>query len=200
MNGGPQGEEKNMKGLSFSEPMVKAWMEGRKTVTRRLVKMVSRKGCVWCEGKKPYEWVEAGGDISGYDYSRPCRCISSPYRPGETVYIKETWADVSGKIKGAVYKATNPDQGYSWKSPRFMPEWATRSHALIVSVRPERVRDITEEEAMREGMNPTGFRSKTEGIAGYEHRLDFYTLWESLHSGSWERNDWVWRIELEKMK
>ena len=31
------GGEEIMKGLSFSEPMVKAWLEGRKDLTRRLI-------------------------------------------------------------------------------------------------------------------------------------------------------------------
>ncbi len=48
--------------------------------------------CPWCEGKG-YEWVECG-DLSGYDYREPCRCILNrrPFLPGEKCYLREAWA------------------------------------------------------------------------------------------------------------
>ncbi len=69
-----------------------------------------------------------------------------------------------------------------------MPEWAARSHALIVSVRPERIQEITFQDLEREGFSGELNAASSE----------FIGIWESLHPGSWERNDWVWRIELEK--
>ena len=189
-----------MKGLSFSEPMMKAWMEGNKTVTRRLIKV-------------------AGVPVTS---EASAKYVKPRYRPGEIVYIKETWR-LSGHFDGAdcpCYRVDNMckcgksallavDGPYTkWKSPRFMPEWASRSHARIVSVRPERVQEITPEEVKKEGLiirdfagvgvlACLGFTPETyiESVA----LMEFEGLWNSLHPGSWDRNDWVWRIELEKL-
>jgi hypothetical protein len=142
------------------------------------------------------------------------REIKAHYLPGETVYIKETWGDIDYDQQ-IVYKAECSDDalcvfkslGGKWKSPLFMPEWAARSHARIVSVRPERVQEITPDEVKKEGLlvqdfagmgvlSLLGFTPETymESVAMQEYQY----LWESLYPGSWERNDWVWRIELEK--
>ena len=204
-----------MKGLIFSEPMVKVWLEGNKTVTRRLM------------NPQPLERSQYGGmniygqaifyppdDLEDTDDS----CLRKPrYLPGETVYIKETWAHVSvpdgttARKNIIVYKADNP-QGVCvpnmWKSPRFMPERFSRSHALIVSVRPERVKEIGFDELLKEGLevdtearyvfNEDGVPIDCYPEPDPSTLLDqFVTLWESLHPGSWERNDWVWRNELE---
>lgn len=206
-----------MKGLSFSEPMVIAWLEGRKTVTRRLVGLRFGFSTFLADGELR--------DAKGYK-------IKPRYLPGETVYIKEKWRvgawdeqenkvcidyaadgfarkewlsvpdpDVFEKIwiqstdqarkKGF---STDTDGKYhwgpgqgptSWRSPMFMPEWASRSHAVIKSVRPERIQAITTEEVILEGVTS---------------RLSFAGLWETIHPGSWEKNSWVWRYELEKLK
>ena len=190
-----------MKGLIFSAPMMLAWLAGKKTVSRRLI------------NPQPYRVNEYAWNFSGViggkimldaDFLKTAR-----YQSGESVYIKETWhcddpaaaQDIMSRGEGLFYKAGMAEQEasmFKWKSPRFMSEWASRSHALIVSVRPEKIREITEEEAKLEGVNLEDFRSNTEGISGYEYRLDFYRLWNALHPGSWERNEFCWRYELEK--
>jgi hypothetical protein len=201
-----------MKGLLFSEPMVKAWMDGRKTLTRRLIKVSSEMelGYTHCMGPTI---------LDVHFYGAADDCIVKPrYFPGETVYIKETWAQHPTAIECGYptifYKQRGdtllPDN--KWKSPRFMPEWASRIHALIVSVRPERVQEITGEDATREGcikrfVHPCGpgqpsVAAQEVWSYGKSEASDpvsaFEMLWESLHPGSWERNDWVWRIELER--
>ncbi len=187
-----------MKGLIFSEPMVRAWLAGNKTVTRRLIKpQPPIRGIEACHYSRT-GWAETG------DYGCSCIPFPCPYRPGETVYIKETWQKFDhpyGDVPPALYKADDEAGHISggWKSPRFMPEWASRSKALIKSVRPERIQDITEEDARREGLQewypPPGkvMRPATSNV------IRFNNLWDSLHPGSWERNDWAWRIELEKL-
>jgi len=191
-----------MKGLLFSEPMVKAWMAGNKTVTRRLM--------------NPQPVGIYKGVAFAYKMGPLVKIIKPRYRPGEKVYIKETWRetwsggspdhgyevgveyrarlDVSHGYMGKTAKVPEMHHGYkltksgraAWRSPRFMFEWASRSHARIISVRPERVQEITNTEAVKEGFP-------------FQPLSNFQSIWESLHPGSWERNDWVWRIELEKM-
>lgn len=192
-----------MRGLSFSGPMVVAWLEGNKSITRRL--MNPQPDIVVGDQLQADVWYAADFGDAGGD---PDRELLPRYNPGETIYIKEKWriyedgADSSIKIQYAsdlticlwihpwkriFNRYINQKNPYRWRSPMMMPEWASRSHALIKSVRPERIKEITIEESMKEGFT-------LPLVCG------FIPLWESLHPGSWDRNDWIWRYELEKLK
>jgi len=189
-----------MKGLSFSAPMVIAWMEGRKLVTRRLMNpqpVFDENGGVWyphSAARKAFHYASESHFRKGVavDFGRVLT--------GETVYIKETWQN--NPFGGIVYKAGSgivDCDGRGWKSPRFMPEWAARSHALIVSVRPERVQEISGFEAVLEGFGKGIPEFELLHYGGYKKaRKEFIETWESLHPGSWEKNEWCWRIELNK--
>jgi len=229
-----------MKGLSLSTPMVIAWNEGRKTVTRRLMNPQPSLPFDFTQdgqGHRSYvsdatfKFFKEDTMLGGWWFSVP-GMSSGPYKPrylpGETVYIKEAWMAATpdgGESFGILYRATlskpwtdvqwqqsfKPDnraEKYfngkeAWRSPRFMPEWASRSHARIVSVRPERIQEITEEEAKREGFAV----SYEEVVVEYDQirqepifaRENFQTLWETLHPGSWEKNEFVFRYALEKI-
>ncbi len=203
-----------MKGLSFSETMVKAWMECRKSVTRRLIKKANHPldgpaGAVHPAKESGYIAWWPGNVSPEFTKKAYAHGFKPPYLLGETVYIKE--AGFCCHTDGVRYKADggpNFNLHQPWKSPRFMPEWASRSHALIVSARPERVQEITPEEVKKEGLVVQDFagigvlsllgltpETYMESVAMQK----FEALWESIHPGSWERNDWVWRIELEKL-
>jgi len=177
-----------MKGLIFSAPMMKSWLAGNKTVTRRLM--------------NPQPDMVRYGIAHKFATTHPFDeppIINPPYHPGETVYIKEVWGihkAFDGKAVGlglVYYRADYftgtgiPGQDVpiiKWKSPRFMPEWASRSNALIVSVRPEQLNDMTPDEFILEG---------------FQSSDDFIGLWTKLH-GIWTPHTWVWRIELEKLQ
>lgn len=197
-----------MKGLSLSGQMIVPWLAGNKTVTRRLMNPQPTESVecihgIWCE-----QWDVERGD--GY-VDQDARPLKQRYFPGETVYIKETWGvgeysnphpiDILNNTAPVRYKCGYERDGgeiVKWKSPRFMPERAARSHALIVSVRPERVQEITEGEAIREGVKADPVMIDGVPPVRYFCRDSFRRLWMNLHPGSWERNDWVWRIELKK--
>ena len=108
-------------------------------------------------------------------------------------------------------------QGERWRPSIHMPRWASRITLEIVSVRVERVREITEEDARAEGGSPCtwfiprGKENDTDchvdisGLPGYPHERPSYknafaNLWESIHGpGSWEQNPWVWVIEFGRI-
>jgi hypothetical protein len=91
----------------------------------------------------------------------PVKC---PYgQPGNHLYVKETFCDLGAGDNRIIYKATFDDltaemmkqSGHGlpiWKPSIFMPRWASRITLEIVNIRVERVQDISEEDAIAEGI------------------------------------------------
>ncbi len=201
-----------MKGLTFSEPMMVQWLAGNKSLTRRLMNpqpvFYEDGGCYYPFPPLLFlhqpQTVKKWRHYATEDHFRKGVAVDfSKYCTDETVYIKETWRTYAGEDDSEYehpsveYKSDNPGKypDLKYKSPRFMPEWASRSHAMIKSVRPERIQEITVEEIIKEGFSTT----LREHEACCDLKEQFQNTWESLHPGSWERNDWVWRYELEKL-
>lgn len=179
--------------ILFSGPMVQALLDGRKTVTRRVV----------------HPRVLATGDAS------------CPYgAPGDRLWVKETWAarDVRGdwapKVRDVdqerdeiVYRTylwgdpVAPPK--RWFSPLHMPRWASRITLEVVSVRRERLQEVTEIEALREGCPTTngGLRGQTLQNAGASSRDNFRLLWDQINGerAPWASNPWVWRVEVRRV-
>jgi hypothetical protein len=93
----------------------------------------------------------------------------------------------------------------------YLSKEACRLKLKILSIRVERLHDITEEDAIREGVG-AGFQMNggwpdytriVNGICEVTQdcaRMSFATLWISINSQeSWDSNPWVWRIEFEKL-
>jgi len=111
-----------MKGLASNESMVKAWMSGNKMVTRRLINVSAD----W----EP-EFIHTVGnnvDFIHFYGESDDKIIKSPYLPGETVYIKETWhlcgedTPEGEPHTEVIYKADEKTCSYcgklvKWKSP-----------------------------------------------------------------------------------
>ena len=130
--------------------------------------------------------------------------VMSPYQPGEVVYIQEPYIraeepdeDENYIVWYAADYPNDPTFGPAQSSVT-MPKWASRSHARIVDVRPEQIRAITEDEAVREGIE---FYLASGGTQHENMDMvsQFSMLWESLYPGSWSRNDYVWRYGLERV-
>lgn len=195
-----------MKGLNFGNSVINSVLEGRKTVTRR------PKGLHFLNDR-PDEWVQATPcDVDGtWIFWGPLRVtedfantaypngggVVPPYRPGEIVFVKEEWQHVIRGMKptkgcAVLYKAEDAkgviDSG--WYPSKDMPEWAARILLEILSVRPERIRDCDNphDEVLKEGW-------PFAGIDTGKPYTDFAALWQKLYPGSWENNEWVWRVE-----
>lgn len=179
--------------IIFNGDMVRAILEGRKTMTRRVVKIDSPT--LEFDTCTPY-WPTCTG--KGGDFIRvPC-----PYgQPGDRLWVRETWGsgftDMNFKTltKGAKYKADYPDDtkftGGKWRPSIHMPRWASRITLEITNVRVERLREIDEEEARAEG-----FLNNNWATA----RGNFALLWDEINGpGSWDKNLWVWVIEFKKL-
>lgn len=235
------------KPILFSAPMVRAILDGRKTVTRRIVKL-NRWGTVsirqdgitygcYLDEKLGLAWRPFGGSgLVAYPQDK----IESgcPFgAPGDRLWVREKWqsayargcwgtlfaADesfVQGKrqhTNGPHLNAEDRSPAYppKWKPSIHLPRWASRLMLEVVSVRVERLQEITEEDARDEGVGQfvTGAR---EGNPD-QYRATFRDLWDSLHvkrergrkthnkahaelakDFSWDANPWVWRIEFRR--
>ena len=120
------------------------------------------------------------------------------------------------------YRADGPMTCGAWKPSIFMPRWASRITLDITRIRVERLQDITEEDAMAEGVD----WKPTAGLAEFTAKKLYAQLWDSINgkpaprykpSGvqgpglpkaaritpksahPWESNPWVWVIEFKRL-
>ena len=200
-----------MRGILFKPDMIKAIAEGRKTVTRRLSgleKVNQESSYITRVAQRDGIWRFYHSDAHILDYDRKPR-----YQAGETVYVKETWAPcgcVRPTCTGYLHKlAGEPARYIKWHSPMMMPERAARIFLVIKSARPERLHEITDEDAIKEGVG-FGF-TLNGGWPDYQHivngvcelthdtaSMSYATLWDSVSpKHPWANSDWVWRYEFE---
>lgn len=202
----------------FSAPMVRAKREGRKTQTRRNVKGV------------PDGWKFSGFNIAGEALFYPPDVSDSsmksldkkdprfkcPYgQPGDLLWVRENFAwgsDFYGPER-AFYQADHVDccgpqsceDGFhKWKPSIHMPRAASRLTLELTAVRVQRLRDISEEDAIAEGCGRSaaglfcGAPHKAHGLPRQFNtaREAFRDLWESINGpGSWVgENPWVWAL------
>lgn len=159
------------------------------------------------------------GDRLGVKESAWMWCENRPN--GKTKTGRDKWHYVPLREAAIHYVADNPkkpqvdvvspDTGNKWewrlKIGRFLPKLAVRIHLEIVSVRVERLQDISEEDAKSEGVCPPGdwmdydTRKKYDILmSGGHFRVGYKILWESINgAGSWALNPWVWVVEFRKL-
>lgn len=205
------------KPILFSGPMVKAILEGRKTQTRRIVRDVVlpyHNGFILESTDKKQKLNDAmfsnsidATTASIYQYARP------PYLIGDQLWVRETWCTVPEHdnmrpshmpVNSPVwYRAQTDDDISKWRPSIFMPRWASRITLEVTGVRVERLHDISERDAINEGMPSKNQAMKMAADAG----LDWYNtptawfkrLWDSINAdrSPWESNPWVWVIEFK---
>lgn len=210
--------------ILFSAPMVLAILGGRKTVTRRVVKRQPAPGnsLGWFDNivNRPPAFGESRPMSS--DLVRELRC---PYGvPGDRLWLQEAhsidlvsiyWARVTTLADGEVRSIEIDYETYAKLKPqktvrlrrgrpgRFMPRWASRILLEVVSVRVERLQEITEADARAEGAEPAPF-CKAGRPPGLEHVDAFEDLWDGLNGkrpgSSWADNPWVWRVEFRRLE
>lgn len=208
--------ENSIRPILFSTEMVKAILGGRKTQTRREVKPPPSNNEFMIELSDGFGWVKRRIiqlNPLRYEILQNWKC---PYgNPGDTLWVRETWGtigDLPYIPEDVVYAANfcspkydKPNSG--WKPSIHMPKVACRLFLKVKSVRVERLRDISEEDARAEGVEETklGFKnyeksySVSEFIGGGTEALrSFQSLWKSINGPeSWDANPWVWVIEFE---
>jgi hypothetical protein len=202
--------------ILFSGPMVRAILEGRKTQTRRVVKpqpvgnqRIVEGAAHLTVGMNP---ADDGGVWYATDCVNPGTEIRCPYGvPGDRLWVRETWAARSDCEPGTakakhylMYRAEGGDPadpmnwhdwGGRWRPLIHMPRWACRLVLEITSVRVERLQDITDEDARKEGVAITDYYA----MSRHPHRSSFIDLWDSIY-GTWNLNPYVWVVEFRKVE
>ncbi|MGR6939356.1 morphogenetic protein [Klebsiella aerogenes] len=204
------------RGMIFNGEMVRAILDGRKTQTRRPVKLPVHDKNLGCE----LAGNELAGELSAGNY------LNSAFgKPGDRIWVRETFRVHSRATDVAtlVYKASvrnswteqthrvpvsvcnKPATPEKWTPSLHMPRWASRILLEITGVRVERLNAISQEDAQDEGMELTGWRptysDPDSGGEVWTPYDNFARLWDSIYGkGSWKVNPWVWVIEFKRVE
>jgi hypothetical protein len=87
-----------------------------------------------------------------------------------------------------------------WKSPLFMPRWASRLVLTVKLVRLQRLQDISEEDARAEGIEERATCFWALSIPFSKARSAYGYLWDAINGiGSWEKNPWIYAVSFERL-
>ena len=198
------------KPLLFSGPMVRALLEGRKTQTRRILKIRGHKTFSFFgpSDTAGYDWHLRDSQRRWHDLRDAQLRQRLGYEPGDLIWVRETfnqsgfpWPNLAQGL-GRLHYQADPDHGWQpywgrWRPSIHMPRWASRLTLLVTDVRVQRLQDISEADAVAEGCR--GFVS-ADGEDGTSPREEFQDLWNSLNADrgyGWEANPWVCALTFE---
>lgn len=215
--------------ISFNSEMVKAILEGRKTQTRRPIKPQPYES-EYNPGVFHVNNGNRGKDFVSMQVSIDWFLDKCPYgKIGNRLWVKEPLIMdylpnlFTGEPTNAtvIKYAASPDKDnlvnehgfdlcWVWKSKtldsHFMPRWASRITLEITNIRVERVQDITEEDAIKEGVLPhyhSASKCERLGDCKCGHIAGFRSIWDSIYSKKgygWLKNPWVWVVEFKVVK
>ena len=203
MDTSPQSKERP---ILFSAPMVRAILDGRKTVTRRPVKGL---GLQWLNEFTPEYVADSANSLCPFG------------QPGDRLWVREAWARIrvaqAPDQEWVVYRESDnrTDYGGPWKPGIHMFRRDSRILLEITDVRVERLQDISEGQAVDEGLVWEGVKGGKTYWNHVDHRYPpgthqrfsvsgtdavsaFRNLWKSA-GGDWDANPWVWVVEFKRV-
>ena len=184
--------------ILFSGPMVRAILDGKKTMTRRVMKLpISHND------------IESVSDITGgwwcgFNSNDTSYLLTCPYgQPGDRLWVRETWRStrVDKTPAPCIYRADGGKTPYGkpWIPSIHMPRWASRITLEITGVWVERVQEISEENAKAEGVTPSIVGQDLDHL---RYRAGFQSLWDSINAKrgyGWDANPWVWVLTFRRV-
>jgi len=179
--------------IPFSSPMVRAILEGKKNQTRMILKNIPMGAHkIWFDG--------AGWIIENKLKNTWSEKLNCKYERGGKLWVRETWRKNDWPTGWPFeYRATaerdmTPVDG-PWRRSIFMPKEACRIKLEVTDVSAERLNDITDADALAEGV----LSDQNIFVTG-ELTEAYKTLWKSINGkGSWEKNPWVWVIKFDNI-
>jgi hypothetical protein len=210
--------------ILYSTPMVQAILQGRKTMTRRIMKIQPNEDGVSYMKNAPLDWEQIYNDVwkpwkletdEGEALSVLC-----PYGcPGDILWVRERFelfdrgTDDNGFDGYLRYVADQKE--IRWPSHPLspcikpsihMPKAACRLFLKIKSIKVERLHDISQADAIAEGVerlyNTTSLVYKNYMFKDdvVDAKNSFKSLWQKINGiESWQQNPWVWVIKFEKI-
>lgn len=200
--------------MIFNGEMVRAILDGRKTQTRRIMKVQPSDGFHPTHNGYDLDlnahWYTPSV-VDKHGYLQPAKKdvfgvadenegFTCPFGAvGDRIWVRETFCAVPDHEEPAgcsalLYAADGNGPYGKWTPSIHMPRWASRLTLGITGVRVERLRDLSEDDAKSEGITPP-----SGGVLpGWEYRINFRDLWMSIYGAdNWEANPWVWVIEFK---
>lgn len=195
---------KAAKPILFNTDMVRAIQNGTKTVTRRILKTnkyipndavfgytaFTPEGCISCRGT----FFDERGERYGENF------IKLPYQVGDILYVRETWGVDNHNY---LYRADFTDIDLKklkhllrWQPSIHMPKEAARIFLRVTDVRVERLQDISDEQAIKEGFK--NFDTEP-AVVGFVETWNSTIKKSDLEKYGWDTNPCVWVIEFERV-
>lgn len=195
--------------ILFSGAMVRALLAGTKTQTRRVAKTditIGRDSILAPNRGQKHAPVfllpEHAADAVAY----------CPYgQPGDRLWVREAFGHFERNDNftpgcEVFYRADGESLAVEpWRPSIHMPRWASRITLEVTGVRVERLQDISEADALAEGI--VRLRDDGFGLADTAHyhytdpRESYFSLWETINGeGSVEANPWVWAVDFKRLE
>lgn len=219
--------------IIFSGAMVRAILAGRKSQTRRVISAATWRAAGCADHAQHVGHFEGRWEYGDNDGMHDMRTPVCPYgAPGDRLFVRESgWerpertpkmmregADTWERFYYDADKLTEQDRdnfkewGFKRRPAIHMPRWASRLMLEVTAVRAERLHQITEADAIAEGISRIGaeypnfpndgWNNYTVELGGFSFnqptaRQCYYGLWDTLN-GNWDANPWVWVLEFKR--
>lgn len=201
-----------MKPILFSTPMVQAILRNKKTQTRRIMPEQPNEYLLPCGTSKRY-WANDPEYLKAKYYR-------SKYEIGDILWVRETWQHTKclsinweDETYGYVYKADKQPwedyEGWKWKPSIHMPKEAARLFLKITDIRVERLQDISQADAIAEGVESVRQLGRSYYKLYYGNKkfdydespiVSYMSLWQKINGkDSWSENPYVWVYEFERI-
>ncbi len=196
------------RGMIFNADMVRAILDGRKTQTRRIMKPQPEpcpRGGHWWPSNVFKTMLHVEDEMQngkgGWGGLVGDACPFGDV--GDRIWVREAFASGLSTKSTLAYRATHKredlEDGFydtiKWTPSIHMPRWASRILLEITDVRVERLKSISDGDAIREGCSIADMKSG-DCVADV-----FARLWASIYGAeSWNANPWVWVIEFKRVE
>lgn len=194
------------RGMIFNGEMVRAILDGRKTQTRRIMKVQPESSEF---GLRYIAESSLAKEVGMYFWSLSDACgmkaRSKPFAcpfgtVGDKIWVRETWSgdfanyypndrvwyaadnnrrldiEVVDGVRGIYSPESDVHVPFRWRPSIHMPRWASRILLEITDVRVERLNTISEEDAQREGVH-TEVWDQTVVARNYAAIDEFFQFW-----------------------
>lgn len=182
--------------IVFGPESVRSILAGRKTQTRRVVRLNPAYLEMHCSAGAD-EWQKNREALCSGSLKAPMRCPHGA--PGDRLWVKEAWTrwcsdkcDRPGHVAFRADASREVDAATRWTSPLLMPRWASRLTLEVTAVRVERVQDISEADAVAEGVPDSPCAV-----------IEYGRAWDAINAKRgfpWSSNPWVWAVTFKRVE